>query len=105
MTTVEPPFSEFVRWQKPKTIHALFEAVEGAVLASGGDGDGFIVTSHYRDMADMFEEWHKTKEMHWWERQSEQDEMIWFSHDQEGICFLRKHDPVPGWAEIVVYYM
>jgi hypothetical protein len=105
VNVAEPPFSEFVRWQKPETIHALFTAVEGAVLASGGDGDGFVVTSHYREMADMFEAWHAAQNNPWWTRRPEKDEMIWFSNEQEGICFLRKHEPVPGWAEIIVYYL
>jgi len=58
----------------------LFETVKDFVLASGGDGEGWIVSRRYRELAEKFvDEWFNE---HW-----EQDNCIVFAHEQEVIVF------------------
>ena len=69
------------------SLIALFDLTKRFVLMSGGDGDGWIVSHKYRELADLFEAHESDK---WFISKYEGNGMITFSHNQESITLDRK---------------
>ena len=70
-----------------RRLHAIFDAVRECVLASGGDGDGAVISSAWRELADEFERYEAGR--HFTTRHDcvRGESWITFSHEQEYIGF------------------
>lgn len=66
-----------------KLIHQLFDFIESACLADGGDGDVLVVSPNYINLADEFGRWCDST---WWTRRESEDHITYFN-EQESIHF------------------
>jgi len=79
----------------------LFETVKQFTLSSGGDGDGWIVSTRYRKLAEQFQAY-EAENGAWFIERSDEREVISFSRGQEGIYFVKGRTQVPISADIIV---
>jgi len=82
-------------------LYKLFDAVKLIVFESGGDGDGWIVSEHYKELADIFHDY-EMEHGNWFHQRYDTDVYISFGHDQEAIIFVRVRDTVPSWAGDII---
>lgn len=76
----------------------LFPFLEEAVLSSGGDGDAWVVSSDFRELAEMFKS-------DWFKERHDKGDSIYFNNEQESICFTNKLEGIPRWAELVIKWL
>ncbi len=89
-----PPQPDFLN--EDYRLAKLFDTVKDFVLASGGDGEGWIVSPRYRELAGKFVD-------EWFSERWEYDDRICFAHEQEVIVFADWYIPnIDQWTEIVV---
>ena len=83
----------------PEMLARLFELVKQIVWASGGDGEGWIVSRDWHQLAEQF----KDREDWFTEFSASPDEhVLSYYHDQEGVCFTAARDLVPPNVDIIV---
>ena len=81
----------------------LFEAVRHFVLSAGGDGDGWVISSRWHELATEFERYEASHERFFIDK-TESDAHITFANSQESICFMADDSQLPSWAgDIIVY--
>lgn len=80
-----------------KAIEKIFEAVKEAVLAEGGDGDGYIISNRYSQLAAEFnDDWFREKRVY--------EDCVVFSNYQEHITFRADREVIPWIPAIIVEY-
>ena len=82
--------------------YLLFEAVRLFVLDSGGDGDGWIVSGRYRELADKFEAHEKQHEKKWFLNRQDGEGEVCFYEQQESINFVTDMGKLPKWAGDII---
>lgn len=81
----------------------LLETVRLFTLAAGGDGDGWIVSSRYRALADALAAWEAEPSRVHFIARHEWGDVIGFWNDQEVIYFMDPHRrPRPSWTPDIV---
>jgi len=83
-------------------LSALFDAIRWFTLSSGGDGEGWIISPHFRELALKFEEDEKNANQKWFTRKTISDYAISFAHGQECIIFADNRSRLPSWAGDIV---
>ena len=83
------------------TLHKLFDVVKEFVRASGGDGDGWIVSERYAGYADLFEK-HEQEGDKWFVNRDNGEGAISFWNGQEAIVFVRDRTKLPPYAGDIV---
>ncbi len=84
-----------------KLLYELFDVVRQFVLSAGGDGDGWIISERYRELADLFEMFENNNER-WFTRSNHLDETISFENKQEAIFFVDSVNRLPEWAGDII---
>lgn len=79
----------------------LFEAIRLSIIDAGGDGDGWVVSQHYTELADLFERY-ETEHGKWFPIRSNREGMIEFIHEQESICFVSDRSLLPNYAGDII---
>lgn len=90
-------------------LHKVFVIVKEYVWEQGGDGWGYILSRHYKLIADEFQEWEnslpnespewgKTK---WFTDRQDTDDATIFGNGQEAIIFMDE-DARPEYSDITV---
>jgi len=82
-------------------LFKLFETVKQFTLSSGGDGDGWIVSARYRELAEKFEAYEAMNGA-WFIERSDERGIISFSRGQEGVYFVKGRTQTPNTADIIV---
>ncbi len=82
-------------------LSQLFETVKQFTLSSGGDGDGWIVSARYKELADLFRVY-EAQNGAWFVGRFEKDELVSFSRGQESIFFVKDRAQAPSSADIIV---
>ncbi len=77
------------------TLFKLFDVINAIVGDSGGDGDGWIVSDRYRELADKYSLYLIEKD-NWFNSRCDQDGIITFSNNQETICFVNSTNFLPS---------
>ena len=89
-------------------LGVLFAAVRLFVFSSGGDGDGWVISPRYGELAEAFEAREKalvSPEGPWFTDRYEQPGVVTFGNGQECVCFVDGRDKLPGWAgDIIVEF-
>ena len=84
-------------------LHNLFDVVKDYVLASGGDGDGWmIIKGDYKKVADLFEAYEKETSNNWFTTRHDGKDGITFCHDQEFIWIGSRIDGLLEWAGDII---
>ncbi len=79
---------------KAEIRHKLFDIVRELVLESGEDGDGWIVSSQYKELARQFEEY-ELQNSKWFASRHDGEMGISFSNAQESITFCESLHSIP----------
>ncbi len=82
-------------------LHKLFWIIKAYVLASGGDGDGWIISEQFKSLADKFEEYEKNNDS-WFTSRNDWEDCVVFSANQESIHFVDPGYQLPEWAGDIV---
>lgn len=80
-------------------IHRMFNFIESACIADGGDGDVLVVSPNYMNLADEFGRWCEMNNNTWWTR-NDQNGSIWYNNNQESIHF--SDTEIKCWATTTV---
>ncbi len=72
---------------------SLFNFLETACLAEGGDGDVAFISDHYQDVSEKFDQWLVENNNTWW-RKAVTDKYITYCNDQECILFTDKREHI-----------
>lgn len=82
---------------------SLFLTLKLFVSSGGGDGDGWVISEFYREIADQFEKYEQNGDKLYLERIDNYDgAMIAFINDQESISFTNDRKLLPEWAGDIV---
>lgn len=82
-------------------LYKLFEVVKLYTLSAGGDGDGWIISEHYKEYAGQFEAYEK-QSSNWFTERYNGDGIVAFGHNQEAVHFASTDYQLPEWAGDIV---
>jgi len=89
-----------------ETIHKLFDVICNLVISEGGDGDAWVISENYRELANLFEI-HQRDEK-WMDFYHDRydnlkENRVWFHIDDQGsVCFLDDMSKVPNYGVTVI---
>ena len=81
-------------------LHKLFDVVRCYTLAGGGDGDGYIVSGNYKELADLFYEYETREGKGWFINRHEYPSQISFNHEQEAVHFIDTTQQLPVFNDV-----
>ena len=82
-------------------LFKLFSVVEEFVLSAGGDGDGWIISKRYKELADLFEVFESSNDR-WFVRVADLEGVTSFENEHEAILFIDDSSKLPTWAGDIV---
>jgi hypothetical protein len=84
-------------------MNNLFMALIDFTKAASGDGDGWLISDkHFKEYADMFDEFQKTMCPIPFPTRLESNEAIVFYNHQESVSFIRNSAQLPRWAGDII---
>lgn len=82
-------------------LYKLFDAVRYFVWRGGGDGDGWIVSHRYKELAGIFREY-ENRIGKWFTDEQISDGCITFCRGQESVAFIDAREKMPAWAGDII---
>ena len=83
------------------TLHKLFEVVKLFTLSAGGDGDGWVISERYRELANLFLVRENSTDP-WFIERIDEENQVSFCHRQESINFIKTEGQLPSWAGDII---